>query len=410
MKKIILVVVLCAIVFYTHAQEKKTFWNNGNLKSIIIHDKDGKKTGEWNWYFETGDLKESGSYKEDQKKGTWNEYYYNGERKKRTNYTNGLITEKSTYYENGRKMVTGTFDKNEKKHGIWEQYYDYWGLKLKGEYHHGSKHGQWKYYTDSGKLKKIENYKTGKRISKWECDSVYNQGGDSVDNAKDASEHATEEVVEIVEEDVVKEAADAIDASSYYGNRLNGEWKFYNEKGKCIEKGNYSDDKKDGKWTYYYDNEQLKKEEFWFKDKLLEITSHFDNKGEPIKRGTLKEGYGTVLDHNVDGTVTTLDYVNGEIIDWNNFNLLNSLAWDVYENENDKEKLAKAIEWVKRSLELNKNYYNTDTYAALLYKTGKYKKALSVAEEAVKIAKKDSDDFSTTTKLIENIYLKMRQY
>ncbi|HBK72475.1 MAG TPA: hypothetical protein DDZ39_12620 [Flavobacteriaceae bacterium] len=390
MKKIILVVVLCVIVFYTHAQEKKTFWDNGNLKSITIHDQNGKKTGEWNWYFETGDLKKTGSYVEGEKTGTWNEYYYNGERKKRTYYTNGLITEKSSYYENGRKMVKGTFDENEKKHGVWEQYYDYWELKLKGEYHHGNKHGQWKYYTDSGKLNKIENYNTGKKISKWQV---------GID-AGDYSENDRIKVVDAVE----------VVTSNFDGNRLNGEWKFYNEKGKCIEKGNYNDDEKDGKWTYYHDNGQLKKEELWFKGKLMEITSHFDNKGKPIKRGTLNEGYGTVLDHHINGTVATLDYVNGEIIDWNNYNLLNTLAWDVYENENDTEKLAKAIEWVKRSLELNKNYYNTDTYAALLYKTGNYKKALPVAEEAVKIAKKNNDDFSTTTKLIEDIYIKMKQY
>ena len=453
MKKTVLLIVLCIMTFYTYAQEKKTYWNNGNLKSKTNHDKDGKRTGEWNLYYETGELKEYGSYEDGKKIGRWNEYYYNGERKKRTYYRNGLITEKSTYYENGRMMITGDFDNNEKKHGIWEQNYDNWQQKIKGEYHHGKKDGQWKYYTDSGKLHKVENYKVGKRTSKWEGDFEDNNYSDNVKDAVDASKYTVEEVVEEAAEttadievedaavDVAKEASDtakdavdavkgavdaatevvedvdvesievAVDASSYYGNRLNGEWKFYNENGKCIEIGNYIDDKKDGKWTYYYDNGELKKVQLWKEDKLMEVVSYVDTKGKAYDKGTLKYGSGTVKEYNDNSElISTIEYIYGEKLDWNDSNQLNNLAWDVYENETDVKVLKTAIKWVERSIELDKNYYNTDTYAALLYKTGKYKQALNFAEQAVKIAKKNDDDYSSTTKLIEQIYIKMKKY
>jgi len=435
-KRAVLVVTLGVITLYSYAQEKKTYWDNGNLKSITNHDKDGKKTGYWETYYQSGELKEYGNYENDKKSGNWNEYYYNGERKKRTNYSNGLITEKNTYYENGRNMVSGNFDHNEKKHGVWEQYYNNWQQKLKGEYSHGKKHGQWKYYTDYGKLVKVENYKTGVRTSKWEG----NLENNNEYATEEVVENAIEEVVEIAESDdsevvehisdpdvptksEVEAAGDAVDAvkdaadnaetvvESYYGNRLNGEWKFYNENGKCIERGHYTDDKKDGKWTYFYDNGKVKKEQLWKEGKLMEILSYFDKKGNPLDHGTLKFGSGTVKEYDADDKlISTIEYIYGEELKWNDSSFLNNLAWDVYENENDTEVLKSAIKWVKRSIELDKNYYNTDTYAALLYKTGKYKQALIYAEQAIKIAKKEDDKYDSTTKLIEQIYQKMKKY
>ncbi len=413
--------IFSAITMSGYTQEKKTYWDNGNLKSITNHNENGEKTGYWKIYYQSGELKESGRYEDGKKSGNWNEYYYNGTRKKRTHYYNGLITEKETYYENGRAMVIGNFDDNEKKHGIWEQYYDNWQQKLKGEYSHGKKHSQWKYYTSDGKLYKVENYKMGVRASKWEGAHHNNSTDNRVKDG--ASEASLEGVVEATNSEAVDAARAAVDAvkettdgvedvtRSYYRNRLNGEWKFYNEKGKCIEIGNYIDDNKDGKWTYYYDNGTLKKVQSWKEGKLMEVLSYVDPKGNSYDKGTLKYGSGTVKEYNSKGElISTIEYIYGKKLDWNNSSQLNNLAWDVYENENNIEVLNNAIKWVKRSIELNKNYYNTDTYAALLYKTGKYKQALTYAEQAVKIAKKQGDDYDSTTKLIEQIYLKMKKY
>ncbi len=425
--------IFSVITIYGYAQEKKTYWDNGNLKSITNHNENGEKTGYWETYYQSGERKEYGHYEDGKKSGNWNEYYYNGTRKKRTHYYNGLITEKNIYYENGRLMVSGSFDDNGKKHGIWEQYHDNWQQKLKGEYYHGNKHGQWKFYTNNGKLYKVENYKAGVRTSKWEGEhensSEYVRDAVAVDAEDIEVEEATRAAVESTVEgakaaadavDAVKEAGNAVDAAvnvvedateSYYGNRLNGEWKFYNENGKCVESGNYKDDNKDGKWTYYYDNGALKKVQSWKEGKLMEILSYVDAKGNSFDKGTLKYGSGTVKEYNSKGElISTIEYIYGKKLDWNNSSQLNNLAWDVYENENNSEVLKSAIKWVKRSIELDQTYYNTDTYAALLYKTGKYKQALTFAEQAIKIAKKEGGDYNSTTKLIEQIYLKMKKY
>ena len=87
---------------------------------------------------------------------------------------------------------------------------------------------------------------------------------------------------------------------------------------------------------------------------------------------------------------------------WDDWAELNSLAWAVYEDENVTEmadiKVAQKI--AKRSVKLDSNFYNNDTYAALLYRGGNYKKALKVANEAVRIAKATNEDASETERMI----------
>ena len=52
---------------------------------------------------------------------------------------------------------------------------------------------------------------------------------------------------------------------------------------------------------------------------------------------------------------------------------------------------------------IEENYYNTDTYAALLYKAGKYKKAEEWAVVAIANAKKQEMESTETEKLLEKI-------
>jgi len=88
---------------------------------------------------------------------------------------------------------------------------------------------------------------------------------------------------------------------------------------------------------------------------------------------------------------------------WDDYSALNTMAWNYYENSDDKECLMQAVSWVVRSIELNSTYPNNDTYAALLYKLGEYDAALRQAETAISIAKRDDRDYRETTGLIEKI-------
>lgn len=98
---------------------------------------------------------------------------------------------------------------------------------------------------------------------------------------------------------------------------------------------------------------------------------------------------------------TTLDKI------WNSSSNLNSLAWHAYKEHNNIDDLLKALKVVERSIELEATYYNKDTHAALLYKTGNYTKALKKAKEAIEIAKAEGLSYGSTSELIENIIDKM---
>lgn len=79
-----------------------------------------------------------------------------------------------------------------------------------------------------------------------------------------------------------------------------------------------------------------------------------------------------------------------------NWRMLNSTAWTFFEHVTDESYLKFACAWAKHSTELEKNSYNMDTHAMLLYKCGKYEEAIPVAEEAIALAEKEGTDLKET--------------
>jgi thiol-disulfide isomerase/thioredoxin len=96
-----------------------------------------------------------------------------------------------------------------------------------------------------------------------------------------------------------------------------------------------------------------------------------------------------------------IEYVNNFNI--NNPDLLNNLAWIFYKKINDKKMLEKALEWSKKSIDLEYSYSNLDTYAALLYKLGNKKEAEKYAKLAIKKAEEENEDASETKELLKKI-------
>ena len=93
---------------------------------------------------------------------------------------------------------------------------------------------------------------------------------------------------------------------------------------------------------------------------------------------------------------------------WDDSEKLNSLAWHVYKEHSVQYDFIRAIDFVKRSIELDANYENIDTHAALLYKTQNYTEALKKAIEAIEVAKVTGYDYSVTLELMEKIIEAMK--
>jgi thiol-disulfide isomerase/thioredoxin len=77
--------------------------------------------------------------------------------------------------------------------------------------------------------------------------------------------------------------------------------------------------------------------------------------------------------------------------DWHAYN---TIAWFVYENYkkmDDTDALRLAKEWAIKSVQQNKNAYNLDTYANIVYDLNEVSEAIKLEEEALAIANKDND-------------------
>lgn len=105
-------------------------------------------------------------------------------------------------------------------------------------------------------------------------------------------------------------------------------------------------------------------------------------------------------------TYTELATANVDTYYSTNGDELNSVAWDFYENVDDKAALLKAEAWAKQSVAIEASYPNLDTYASILYKNGRLDEALTTANTAIEYAKKEgytADEYKSTSDIIMKI-------
>lgn len=86
----------------------------------------GRKSGEWIYRHESGQIKNIGSYENGLREGSW-----------------------FGYYDNGNLFYEGTYLKG-KKHGPWISYYDDLTLFYQGSYKAGKEHGKWIAFNPDG--------------------------------------------------------------------------------------------------------------------------------------------------------------------------------------------------------------------------------------------------------------------
>lgn len=118
--------------------------------------------------------------------------------------------------------------------------------------------------------------------------------------------------------------------------------------------------------------------------------------------------YGDVLYAQYTNDFNTYYSQVGKLIEkysakYANFNFLNNVAWYICENTDDKSKLKKAEEYAKRSVNAQKEFFNLDTYAHILFKLGKNKEAKSAVEEAIQLGEAKKQDVSESKSLLEQI-------
>ena len=91
--------------------------------------------------------------------GIYHEYYQNGNIKLRGSYKNGKRDgDWSYFYENGKLWSMGEYTEGI-RNGLSNVYYETGVLRMEGNYRNNKRSGPWKFYNESGKLVKEVDFK-----------------------------------------------------------------------------------------------------------------------------------------------------------------------------------------------------------------------------------------------------------
>lgn len=118
------------------------FYGKGNFL-------EGKKHGNWVYYYPDGTVEQTGRYNMDNPEDEWLWYFPNGELRREESYLRG------------------------KREGSYVEYNREGGIVLKGEYFDGVRQGEW--YYNVGNITKIGSYEIGARDGYWKY--IYNDTG-----------------------------------------------------------------------------------------------------------------------------------------------------------------------------------------------------------------------------------------
>lgn len=180
--------------------EAKIF-QDGQLLFEGIVDNSGNRQGPWKEYYETGELKAEGSYKDNLKVGKWKYYYRDGNLEQIGDYLRGM------------------------PEGIWTWYYPNQEVWREEEYRMGREDGPSVEYSDSGQVIAQGEYIDGFKEGEWFFQ---------------LNDHRAE--------------------GTYFEGLRNGEWRHYFlDSDQLRFKGRFENGQPTGAHVYYYPNGQVKR-------------------------------------------------------------------------------------------------------------------------------------------------------
>jgi len=222
---------------------------------INRRDKNNLKQGLWYYFYDNGNIRIEGTYREDKKQGYFKEFTENGDFLRISKYENDILLPdaeeiqklevQNEYYPNGKIKISAMF-RNGVPEGIRREYnpegkienaYLYRNGMLTGEgivQEDGNREGPWKEFYLDGKLKAEGNYENGKP---------------------------------------------------------SGVWKFYFEDGKTEQTGKYNKQgNPDGTWKWFFTSGMLSREENFRNGARDGMFSEYDETGKCIEEGEFVDG------------------------------------------------------------------------------------------------------------------------
>jgi antitoxin component YwqK of YwqJK toxin-antitoxin module len=154
-------VFLTTIAFSQSKVNIKSWWSkNVKIDSSGTND-NGKRDGLYTQWYENGQKKWEGTYKDGKIVEEWTfyyDYYENGQKKWEGTYKDGKLNGLSTeWHENGQKKKEGTY-KDGKKDVLWT-FWNKNGQKIReGTAKDGKPYGKWTYFNEDGSVKEVKEY------------------------------------------------------------------------------------------------------------------------------------------------------------------------------------------------------------------------------------------------------------
>lgn len=166
----------------------KEYYETGELKSEGKY-KNGKRTGDWLFYYRDGKEEQRGTYRQGKPDGDWKWTYNNGQTWREEVFYDGLEEGLSIEYNDTGKVVSkGNYMSGEKegdwfqdlgdnreegtyiaglRNGTWKHYYTSGQLKFVGRFEQGVETGKHIYYYENGQVEEVGNYKFGLKEGDW---------------------------------------------------------------------------------------------------------------------------------------------------------------------------------------------------------------------------------------------------
>jgi len=198
----------------------KIFDDFGFEISEGVVDETGSKEGPWKDFYQTGEVKAIGAYRDNKQSGKWSYFYKNGSKQQEGSYLRGLYDGQWTWYHPNGNVWREESYFNGREDGQMVEYSDSGVVITKGEYINGEKEGEW--FLRVNDHTEIGSYQTGLR---------------------------------------------------------SGIWKYYYDDGVLQFVGEFNQDMAEGKHKYYYPNGVLKEERYYHRGIREKNWKKFDEQG-----------------------------------------------------------------------------------------------------------------------------------
>ncbi len=218
----------------------------GNIKSKGVFDDEGRRNGEWLFYYDNGILREKTFYEKDKASGKSYSWYDNGLSYKFTTYTNDEEDGESTsYFYNGM-------------------------LRSVIKYQAGKKEGKAKYYNVNGYVKTVTLYSNDLQDGE---EVVYHADGTLQSKLNYTKDKANGEYKEYFNNGKLKISG------SYINDKKTGIWKTYYPNGQQEYLENYTNGELDGEYMAWYKNGKIESKRMYIKGEIDGKKEDFDDDG-----------------------------------------------------------------------------------------------------------------------------------